>query len=218
MVSDENLVLQVPAWVLLEGDTMTLRCRCGHWNTVTSVRFYQDEKEVRGFINGTELSLFPLQLHHSGHYSCGGSVGSWQSRSAAVTVTVHVSVDNVTITPGVLEVTPQDKWTHRETVATGIGGALLFLLLLMGVIVAWHRWHSVAARKQQERAPLDPPAPPEEGEVLYTHVVVTKRAGGEYGEGHSQRDTSPTSVTSPRSHSMCLSHGPPVPPPSRIPR
>ncbi|NWY76118.1 FCGR2 protein, partial [Erithacus rubecula] len=27
MVSDERLVLQVPAWALLEGDTVTLRCR-----------------------------------------------------------------------------------------------------------------------------------------------------------------------------------------------
>ncbi|XP_063039078.1 Fc receptor-like B [Melospiza melodia melodia] len=90
VVSDDLLVLQVPAGVLLEGDTMTLRCRCGHWNhIVTRVQFYQDEKEVRGFINRTELSLFPLQLHHSGHYSCGGLVGSWQSRSAAVTVKVY---------------------------------------------------------------------------------------------------------------------------------
>ncbi|CAN8175750.1 unnamed protein product [Coccothraustes coccothraustes] len=62
-------------------------------------------------------------------------------------------------------------------VAAGVGGALLFLLLLVGVIVAWHRWHPGAARKNQERAPPDPPAPPEEGEVLYTHVVATKRAG-----------------------------------------
>ncbi|XP_063038852.1 Fc receptor-like B [Melospiza melodia melodia] len=116
VVSDDLLVLQVPAGVLLEGDTMTLRCRCGHWNhIVTRVQFYQDEKEVRGFINGTELYLFPLQLHHSGHYSCGGLVGSWQSRSAAVTVKVYVPVDNATITPGFLEVTPQDKGTHRET-------------------------------------------------------------------------------------------------------
>ncbi|NWY34990.1 FCRL2 protein, partial [Pheucticus melanocephalus] len=30
-----------------------------------------------------------LQLHHSGHYRCEGLVGSWQSRSAAGTVTVH---------------------------------------------------------------------------------------------------------------------------------
>ncbi|NXF28277.1 FCRL2 protein, partial [Rhodinocichla rosea] len=30
-----------------------------------------------------------LQQHHSGSYSCRGLVRSWQSRSAAVTVTVH---------------------------------------------------------------------------------------------------------------------------------
>ncbi|XP_071311774.1 low affinity immunoglobulin gamma Fc region receptor II-like [Agelaius tricolor] len=35
----------------------------------------------------------------------------------------------------------------------------------------------VVAVTLQQRAPPDPPAPPEEGEVLYTHVVVTKRAG-----------------------------------------
>lgn len=45
------------------------------------------------------------------------------------------------------------------------------------------------------RAPPDPPAPPEEGEVLYTHVVSTKQMGGESRVGHTQRDTSPTSVT-----------------------
>ncbi|KAM6988968.1 low affinity immunoglobulin gamma Fc region receptor III-like [Passerculus sandwichensis] len=152
-VLDDNLVLQVPARALLEGDTVTLRCR-GWWNnTVTRVRFYQDEKDLRGPVNGTELSLSPLQLNHSGRYSCGGLVRSFLSRSAAVTVTVHV--------------------------AAGVG--VLFLLLLVGVIVAWHRWHRVAARKNQERAPLDPPAPPEEGEMLYAHVVVTKRAGASPG-------------------------------------
>ncbi|XP_059716602.1 uncharacterized protein LOC132334505 [Haemorhous mexicanus] len=88
----------------------------------------------------------------------------------------------------VLEVTPRDTGTHRDAVAAGYGGALLFLLLLVGVIVAWHRWHRVAARKNQERAPPDPPAPPEEGEVLYTHVVVTRRAAGEYG-GDTRRGT-----------------------------
>ncbi|XP_039569263.1 uncharacterized protein LOC120504148 isoform X1 [Passer montanus] len=61
-------------------------------------------------------------------------------------------------------------------VAAGVAGALLFLLFV-GVIVAWKRWHHVAARKQQERPLPEPPAPPEEGEVLYTHIVVTKRAG-----------------------------------------
>ncbi|XP_072774456.1 uncharacterized protein [Taeniopygia guttata] len=61
-------------------------------------------------------------------------------------------------------------------VVAGIGWALLFLVLLVGVIVAWHRWHRVAARKHQERPSPEPLATPEEGEILYTHVVSTKQA------------------------------------------
>uniref|UniRef100_A0A8U8AXE8 Uncharacterized protein n=1 Tax=Geospiza parvula TaxID=87175 RepID=A0A8U8AXE8_GEOPR len=53
------LVLQVPAQVLLEGDTVTLRC----W-------------ELEGLHKGTELSLSPLWLHHSGRYLCGDRVVS----------------------------------------------------------------------------------------------------------------------------------------------
>ncbi|XP_077048003.1 Fc receptor-like protein 2 [Agelaius phoeniceus] len=88
-ILDDPLVLQVPARALLEGDTVTLRCRCRQENHLSRVRFYQDEKELRGSLRGTEMSLSPLQLHHSGRYSCAGLVGSWQSRSAPVTVTVH---------------------------------------------------------------------------------------------------------------------------------
>ncbi|XP_057895977.1 Fc receptor-like protein 5 [Melospiza georgiana] len=43
--------------------------------------------------------------------------------------------------------------------AAGVSGALLFLLLLVGVIVAWHWWHRRDARKHQERAHPDPLAP-----------------------------------------------------------
>ncbi|CAN8175622.1 unnamed protein product [Coccothraustes coccothraustes] len=115
-VSDDWLVLQVPARVLLEGDTVTLRCRSWEDNPITSVSFYHEEEELGVFPNGTQLSLSPLQLNHRGHYSCKGQVGSWGwQESAPVTVTVHV--------------------------AAGVGGALLFLLLLVGVIVAWHWWH-----------------------------------------------------------------------------
>ncbi|XP_077048026.1 Fc receptor-like protein 3 [Agelaius phoeniceus] len=88
-VLDDPLVLQVPAWTLLEGDTVTLRCRGRQENHLSRVRFYRDEKDLGGSLRGTEMSLPPLQLHHSGRYSCGGLVGSWQSRSAAVTVTVQ---------------------------------------------------------------------------------------------------------------------------------
>ncbi|XP_064557689.1 Fc receptor-like protein 3, partial [Zonotrichia leucophrys gambelii] len=88
-VSNDPLVLQVPARALLEGDTLTLRCRCRQDNHLTRVQFYREEKDLRRSLKGTELSLSPLQLHHSGHYRCEGLVGSWQSRSAPVTVTVH---------------------------------------------------------------------------------------------------------------------------------
>ncbi|XP_077048029.1 Fc receptor-like protein 2 [Agelaius phoeniceus] len=88
-VLDDPLVLQVPARALLEGDTATLRCRCRQENHLSRVRFYRDEKDLGGSLRGTELSLSPLQLHHSGRYRCEGLVGSWQSRSAAVTVKVQ---------------------------------------------------------------------------------------------------------------------------------
>ncbi|NXN00998.1 FCRLA protein, partial [Sylvia borin] len=64
------LVLQVPAWPLLEGDTVTLRCRRWKDSSVSSVQFYRGDEEVRKPLSGTELSLSPLQLHHSGRYHC----------------------------------------------------------------------------------------------------------------------------------------------------
>ncbi|XP_074402750.1 uncharacterized protein LOC141730006 isoform X2 [Zonotrichia albicollis] len=100
----------------------------------------------------------------SRNYSCevcpeGGAV---PNSSARLHIAVPMPVDNATITPSVLEVTLPETGTHRDTVAAGVGGALLFLLLLVAVIVAWHWWHRVDARKHQERAPPDPLAPPVE--------------------------------------------------------
>ncbi|KAM4880621.1 Fc receptor-like protein 6 [Sylvia borin] len=90
-VLDGPLVLQVPARLLLEGDTVTLRCRYTWDMPVNSVRFYYGDKEMR-FLYGTKLTLSPLQLHHSGHYHCSGRVDSKLSpwvQSMPVTVTVH---------------------------------------------------------------------------------------------------------------------------------
>ncbi|XP_056366461.1 Fc receptor-like protein 5 isoform X8 [Oenanthe melanoleuca] len=252
-VSDDWLVLQVPARALLEGDTVTLRCRGRQNNSVTRVSFYRDRQELRALHNGIELSLSPLQLHHSGHYHCRGWVKywGWWEQSAAVPVPVQVPVANATITPGppalqmcpgdpvtlrcsvqvgsapvtftwlhdgqevgqgpllelgavdvghsgtyqcvatnqlgqdghrvfqalspelALEVTPQGTTGHHwiTAVATGFGGSLLFLVLLVGGAVGLYQWNSKTSRKQQERAPT------EDGEVLYTHVVSTKQMG-----------------------------------------
>uniref|UniRef100_A0A8U7NVP4 Uncharacterized protein n=1 Tax=Corvus moneduloides TaxID=1196302 RepID=A0A8U7NVP4_CORMO len=94
-VSNDRLVLQVPARALLEGDTVTLRCRSWQNKPVTWVSFYREEKQLQLFRDGTELSLSPLRLHHSGRYRCRGwvySEVSWgwiKLESAPVTVTVH---------------------------------------------------------------------------------------------------------------------------------
>ncbi|NWR09618.1 FCGR3 protein, partial [Paradoxornis webbianus] len=90
--STDQLVLQVPARALLEGDTVTLRCRGWQDMLVTGVRFYHKDKNLVWPRNGIELSLSPLQLQHSGRYFCGGLVGSGMSRwhnSAPVTMKVH---------------------------------------------------------------------------------------------------------------------------------
>ncbi|XP_063276537.1 Fc receptor-like protein 1 isoform X2 [Prinia subflava] len=337
-VLNDWLVLQVPARVLLEGDTVTLRCRGWKDGTVTGVRFYHEGKDLVGPLNGTELSLSPLQLHHSGHYHCGGRVNfppsPWWEMSAPVAVTVtatvtahgvlllrvslwaqprgaqvalgdrlvlsctvaagtgplsftwhrggsgeplgtgshlelhhtgdkhsvhyecqasngdiwprapHLPVANATITPGplshqvhsgdpmtlhcsvqvgsapvtftwlhngeevargpvlelgnvnvthsgtyqcvatnqlddhsvfralspklALEVTP---WGHWNTVAAGVIGSLLFLVLLMGIIVALHWWQLMDARKHQERTPPDSLAPPgDDPQTIYMEL------------------------------------------------
>ncbi|NXN06216.1 FCGR2 protein, partial [Sylvia borin] len=88
-----SLVLQVPTWPLLEGDTVTLRCRRSKDSWVSSVRFCRGDEEVRNSFHETELSLSPLQLNHSGSYHCEGRVTSRVSRgwqeSVPVPVTVH---------------------------------------------------------------------------------------------------------------------------------
>ncbi|KAM4755400.1 LOW QUALITY PROTEIN: Fc receptor-like A [Cyanocitta cristata] len=94
-VLNDWLVLQVPARALLEGDTVTLRCRSWQDKPVTSVSFYREEKQLQLLRDGTELSLSPLRLQDSGRYRCSGWVESEVSRgwiepeSAPLTVTVH---------------------------------------------------------------------------------------------------------------------------------
>ncbi|KAM4755843.1 low affinity immunoglobulin gamma Fc region receptor II-like isoform 3-T3 [Cyanocitta cristata] len=86
------LVLQVPARALLEGDTVTLRCRSWQDKPVTWVSFYREEKQLQRSHERTELSLSPLRLQDSGRYRCRGwvetkvSQGWRESESVPVTV------------------------------------------------------------------------------------------------------------------------------------
>ncbi|XP_038017742.1 low affinity immunoglobulin gamma Fc region receptor II-like isoform X4 [Motacilla alba alba] len=139
-VSEDFLVLQVPARALLEGDTVTLRCRGWRNSTITSVSFYHEGKELGGLHNGTQLSLSLLQLNHSGRYSCKGQMDYWgwkESAPVTVTVKVHVPVANATITPSPLahQVHAGDPVTLRCSVQVG-SAPVTFIWLHNGQEVA----------------------------------------------------------------------------------
>ncbi|NXV70179.1 FCRL5 protein, partial [Molothrus ater] len=141
------------------GDNVTLHCSVQVGSAPVTFTWLHNGQEVA---QGPLLELRDIDVGHSGTYQCVATNQLGQDRHRVFRA----------LSPELaLEVTPQDKGTHRDIVAAGVSGALLFLLLLVGVIVAWHWWHCVGG------APPDPLAPPEEGEVLYTHVMVTKRAG-----------------------------------------
>ncbi|TRZ07349.1 hypothetical protein HGM15179_019757 [Zosterops borbonicus] len=162
-------------------DPVTLRCSVQVGSDPVTFTWLHSGQEVA---QDPVLDLGNIDVGHSGTYQC---VATNQLRQDGHRVLQALSPELA------LEVTPQGHW--NRAVAAAVGGSLLFLVLVVGVAVAWHRWNNMAARKHQERVPPDPPAPPEEGEVLYTHVVSTKQMGGEYRVGHTQRNTSPMNVT-----------------------
>ncbi|XP_066062792.1 LOW QUALITY PROTEIN: Fc receptor-like protein 4 [Chamaea fasciata] len=143
------------------GDPVTLRCSVQVGSAPVNFTWLHNGQEVA---RGPVLELGNVSVGHSGTYQC---VATNQLGQDGHRVFRALSPELA------LEVTPQG---HRGTVAAGVGGSLLFLVLLVAVIVAWHWWHRRAIRKHQERASPEPPAPPEEGEVLYTHIVSTKQA------------------------------------------
>ncbi|NXV70176.1 CADM4 protein, partial [Molothrus ater] len=138
------------------GDNVTLHCSVQVGSAPVTFTWLHNRQEVA---QGPLLELRDINVGHSGTYQC---VATNQLGQDGHHVFRALSPELA------LEVTPGSPWV---TVAAGVSGALLFLLLLVGVMVAWHRWHCVGG------APPDPSALPGEGEVLYTHVVVTKRAG-----------------------------------------
>ncbi|XP_068851177.1 Fc receptor-like protein 4 [Aphelocoma coerulescens] len=145
------------------GDPVTLHCSVQVGSAPVTFTWLHNGHEVA---RGPLLELGDVHVGHSGTYQCVATNQLGQDGHRVFRALSPVLA---------LTVTPQGHW---NTVAAGVAGSLLFLVLLVGVIVGWHRWHRLASRNHQERAPPQPPAPPEEGEVLYTHVTRTKRTQG----------------------------------------
>ncbi|XP_068030840.1 Fc receptor-like protein 4 [Anomalospiza imberbis] len=152
-MANATITLSPLSHQLCAGDPVTLCCSVQLGSAPVTFTWLHNGKE------SPLLQLGAVNVGHSGTYQC---------------VATNQLDGHQALSPElVLAVTSQG---HRDTVVAGLGWALFFLVLLVGVIVAWHQWHRVDTRKNQERPSLDPLAPPEEWEVLYTHVVSTKQA------------------------------------------
>ncbi|RLV82484.1 hypothetical protein DV515_00016598, partial [Chloebia gouldiae] len=117
-VANATITLGPLAHQVRAGDPVTLRC---------SVQVGSAPVTFTWLHNGQEVARGPLL-----------ELGDIES-----VATNHLELDGHRVFRALspelaLEVTPQG---HRNTVATGVSGALLFLVLLLGVIVAWHQWH-----------------------------------------------------------------------------
>ncbi|XP_062367220.1 Fc receptor-like protein 2 [Cinclus cinclus] len=165
-VANATITPGPPALQVRPGDPVTLRCSVQVGSAPVTFTWLHNGQELA---RGPLLEIGDVDVGHSGTYQCMATNQLGQDGHRVFRA----------LSPELaLEVTPQGTTGHLWiTVAAGLGGSLLFLVLLVGGAVGWHRWNSMAARNQQERAPLEPPAPPEEGEVLYTHVVITEQMG-----------------------------------------
>ncbi|TRZ06116.1 hypothetical protein HGM15179_020991 [Zosterops borbonicus] len=167
-VANATITPSAPAHQVHTGDPVTLRCSVQVGSAPVTFTWLHNGREVS---RGPVLELADINVGHSGTYQC---VATNQLGQDGHRLFRALSPELA------LEVTPQGHWNRGGVIGSH------WDIKIPGV---------TAARKHQERAPSDPLAPPEEGEVLYTHVVSTKQMGGEYRVGHTQRDTSPMSVT-----------------------
>ncbi|NXP42790.1 CADM4 protein, partial [Leiothrix lutea] len=138
------------------GDPVTLHCSVQVGSAPVTFTWLHNDWEVA---QGPVLELRDIDVGHSGTYQCMATNQLGQDEHRVFQA----------LSPELaLEVMSQSPWV---TAATGVSGSLLFLVLLVAVIVGWHQWHHLCG------VPPDPLDPPEAGEVLYTHIMVTKQAG-----------------------------------------
>ncbi|NXI23949.1 CXAR protein, partial [Sterrhoptilus dennistouni] len=109
------------------GDPVTLRCSVQVGSAPVNFTWLRDGRELA---QGPVLELGDVDVGHSGTYQC---VATNQLGQDGLRVFRALSPELA------LEVT---SWGHGGTaVAAGVGGSLLFLVLLVAVIVGWHWQH-----------------------------------------------------------------------------
>ncbi|NXQ37451.1 CXAR protein, partial [Alaudala cheleensis] len=111
------------------GDPVTLRCSVQVGSVPVTFTWLHSGTEMA---RGPLLELGDVGVGHSGSYQCVATNQLGQDGHRVFRA----------LSPKLaLEVTPQGHW--NRAVATGVGGSLLFLVLLVAVVVGCHRWHQL---------------------------------------------------------------------------
>ncbi|NXP42266.1 CXAR protein, partial [Leiothrix lutea] len=128
------------------GDNVTLRCSVQVGSAPVTFTWLRDGQKVA---QGPLLELGNISVGHSGTYQCMATNQLGQDRHRVFRA----------LSPELaLEVISDSPWV--TAVATGVGGSLLFLVLLMGIIVAYHWWHRQVQAPAMIHLLPKPPAPP----------------------------------------------------------
>ncbi|NXW80778.1 CD22 protein, partial [Hirundo rustica] len=164
-----------PAHQVRAGDPMTLHCSVQVGSAPVTFTWLRNGQEVA---QGSLLELGDVSVGQSGTYQCMATNQLDGHRALSPKLALEVTPQGPWNRGGVTQGqwdcrTPRvtgepDMFLPTPAVATGVGVSLLLLVLLVGAAVGWHRCNNMG------RAPPDPP---EEGEVLYTHVVSARQMG-----------------------------------------
>ncbi|NWZ74523.1 TITIN protein, partial [Acrocephalus arundinaceus] len=127
-VANATITPSPPAHQVHTGDPVTLHCSVQVGSAPVTFTWLHNGQEVA---QGPVLELGDVDVGHSGTYQC---VATNQLGQDGHRVFQELSPELA------LEVTPRKPGGTGE-VAQEISDSLLFLVLLLGVIVAWHWWH-----------------------------------------------------------------------------
>uniref|UniRef100_A0A674HKI8 Ig-like domain-containing protein n=1 Tax=Taeniopygia guttata TaxID=59729 RepID=A0A674HKI8_TAEGU len=194
-VANATITLSPLAHQVRAGDPVTLRCSVQVGSAPVTFTWRHNGQEVA---QGPLLELGDVNVGHSGTYQCVATnqLDSHQALSPELVLTV---TSQGHMDPG--EVTQGHQGVHDSW---GDGHESPFTPTPQLSIPS----HTSLYPHRPSPEPL---ATPEEGEILYTHVVSTKQAQRENGGGGGERDSdmSPSGVIPHLGpHNLCLLQGP----------